>query len=57
MFRYHDALGAKILLFLGEVGGTGVLALHVVWLLRFNWVMRAPRPEVTWKPLLPKTRT
>ena len=34
----------------------GVLALHVVWLLRFNWVMRAPRPEVTWKPLLSKNK-
>jgi len=71
MFRYHDAPGAKILLFWArsvarmepvESGNITKPAMvcwhvHVVWLLRFNLVMRAPKLEVIWKPLHPKTRT
>ena len=72
MFRFHDALGAKILLFFGEVRGldgtrgkwqnyqtprwcVGTCACCFVAEVQF--VMRAPKLEMIWKPLHPKIRT
>ena len=72
MFPYHDALGAKILLFwarsvvrIEDVESDKITKpAKVCWhmcmlflLLRFNLVLRALKFEVIWKPLHLKTRT